>query len=160
VLSSCALCDAILGDLHEEFVADVDRLGLGPARARYRRRVLGVAAYAVRDLVCWRAWGEIREADASPLGAAHTDLRYVVRGIRQTVRTVAGRADYRLGAVAVLGFGIGVNVSLFTLVQGTLPKALVSGLAAVGLVLLIACAHLASVMLCAGLRRGRERPQA
>jgi predicted acyltransferase len=122
--------------------------------------VVGVAAYALRDLLCWRGWNDSPRAERS-IGASRTaGVRRAARNLRRSLHAVRGLADYRLVAVAVLAVGIGSNVSLFTLARGALPRPMVGVLAGIGLVLLIACAHLASVTLCAGLRRRRDRPRA
>jgi predicted acyltransferase len=122
--------------------------------------VVGVAAYALRDLLCWRGWNDSPRAERSIGASRAAGVRRAARNLRRSLHAVRGLADYRLVAVAVLAVGIGSNVSLFTLARGALPRPMVGVLAGIGLVLLIACAHLASVTLCAGLRRRRDRPRA
>ena len=163
VLPSCALCDAILGDLQEEFVADARLLGVGPARARYQRRVFGVVLYAVRDFLCRRAWEGPSQLEAGAVVAEgshpiRVGASRVARHARELARTAGARVDYRVSAALVLALGIGANTSVFALSQGTLPQPLVSALAGAGLVLLMACAYIASRVLCAGLRQRRRKP--
>jgi hypothetical protein len=143
----------ILGDLHEEFVADVRSVGLLSARARYRRRVAGVVAYAFRDLLCLRggAWASDPSEPEAPGAPVAGRLPYALHGLRQALRALRP-PDYRLVAAVVLAAGIGVNTSLFA-VAATLPAPLVAVMGGVGLVLLMVCASVASAVLCAGLRR-------
>src|SRR5262249_48927071 len=48
--------DAILGDLHEEFLDDAIEHGTRSARARYVRRTVGIAVRALSDAMIWREW--------------------------------------------------------------------------------------------------------
>jgi len=141
--------DAIMGDLHQEFVHDVRHLGMSSARARLRDRALGIVAHAVWDAVCWRSWVSSNPravpevADRSPKPPAQG----VVQETYVRARGVAGYLGLTLIALGVLALGIVINTTVFMAVESGAPRTEIAlGLA--GLVLLIACAALAAIMIC------------
>ena len=149
--------DAILGDLHEEFVHDLAEVGVGRARFRHVSRTTGITARAVFDsAMCRRclsaepAAGETGRPTTNPgVGAA----RPVV--LRRT-RAVIGAASFPLIALFVIVVGVVVNTMMFSAAQPQSPRA--SSAAGIGgVALLIACVAIAAIVLCVGPRWRRKR---
>lgn len=159
--------DAIVGDLHEEFVQDAASRGVPHARALYWRRALGVIVHATFDELRWRSWASGGSSSAESLpaprgGAARSDAagRILASASRSRATANAG-----VGALAfgVLGVGIVVNTLLFANVRGAShgaghAVAAMPPVIAVGAtVLAVVCAGTAAVVLCAGPRWLRRR---
>jgi len=169
VLPSDPVRDAIVGDLHEEFVRDAARLGLRGARRRYRRRAAEIVAHAAWDSLCWRSWESTApEEPARP----PEDARALPRPGDVTRELSGAYARARRGglglavlAFVVIGVAAIANTLLFTAVDGPSPSPvheasiLLSALGLGGVVLLLACASLAAALICAGARRRRTRHQ-
>ena len=149
VLVRSAMCSSILGDLHEEFVRDVRRLGLRRANRLYRRRALGVAVYAVRDSLCLREWTRRPRARFAASDPDRPDAPALPDGL----------ADPRFLAVVVLALGIGMNTLAYRVVASSLPHWFVSFVGAVSFLFLVACAALASGLVCQALRRRGMRSE-
>lgn len=123
VLPCEAMREAIFGDLHEEYVRDVARMGPEAARRRYRDGTLGILAHATWDSFRWRTWTSSAAIPKAPTGtggevapnaAPGERAHRVVHGSRR-VGTYAGLA---IGAFAVLAIGIVVNTLVFAAVEG------------------------------------------
>ncbi|GJG85498.1 hypothetical protein tb265_06790 [Gemmatimonadetes bacterium T265] len=155
--------DAILGDLHEEFVRDALRRGPAHARARHRRRAAGVVAHAVVDALRWRAWASPAPSAAAPRAprphpaAAPRAVAPPGRGAR------VGSADVCVGALAfsVLLLGVVSNTILFSTARHV-PRAAGapapdSAVGAGAVTLALLCAGAAAFVLCAGPRWIRRR---
>ena len=154
-LPSDAVGDAIVGDLHEEFVHETASLGASRARARYWARAAGVILHATFDALRWRSWAsgapsvEVPAAPAAP---------------------TASRAGAHFGAgvlaFGLLAVGIVANTVLFAAVRGAphpqahAGPALSSAIGVGATALALLCAGAAAVVLCAGpgwLRRRLDR---
>ena len=148
-LPSDAVGDAIVGDLHEEFVHEAASLGAPRARARYWARAAGVVMHATFDALRWRSWAsDVPAVEAPPA-------------------PTASRAGAHLGAgvlaFGVLAVGIVANTVLFAASRGApgaashadsaVPSAIGAGATALALVF----AGAAAVVLCAGPRWLRRR---
>ena len=142
-----AVGDAIVGDLHEEFVHDAAHLGAARARTLYWQRAASVVARATLDELCLRSWASDTAVDALPAAAAPK----VSRG-----RVGAGLGVGAL-AFAVLGVGIVANTVLFAAVRGAPRAALPSAVGIGATVLALLSAGVAAVVLCAGPRWLRRR---
>ncbi|NKB88736.1 MAG: FtsX-like permease family protein [Acidobacteria bacterium] len=94
-----------LGDLAEEFE---ERAGDSPARAHlwYALQTVSIASY--------------RPLRRRPDRKRNLDLR---PDFRWAIRSLVRRPAFALGVVAVLGLGLGANVAVFTVVDGTLANA-------------------------------------
>jgi hypothetical protein len=155
VLPDDPMRDAIVGDLHEEFVHDAARVGPARARAWYQRRAAGIVAHALFDAVRWRSWASTTPPAERPRPAAAPAVAARTRG-----GSGAG-----LGAVAlgVLLVGIVGNTLLFSAARhGPRPaapegSALGSALGVAAVVLAVVCAGVAALVLCAGPRWLRRR---
>jgi hypothetical protein len=158
--------DAIVGDLHEEFVQDAASLGASRARTLYWRRAGSIVVRAAFDELRLRSWARdapsvelpppaVSSAGAQPGGG---------RRLSTSARARMG-ADVGVGALAlgVLGIGVVVNTVLFATVRGAPRPAMHAGPAltsAIGVgatVLALLCAGVAAVVLCAGPRWLRRR---
>ena len=151
--------DAILGDLHEEFLHDVAEVGVRRARIRHVSRASSIAARALFDSVICRSWVstepavEARRATVSGPASAVVGLPFVVL---RRVRAVFGAASFSILALVVVVVGVVVNTMLFTAAQPRSPRA--SSAAGVGgVALLVACIAIAVVVLCVGPRWRRKR---
>jgi len=178
VLPCDAMREAIFGDLHEEFVREIEQIGWGPARARYRDRVIGIVAHALWDTFRWRAWASTPPppADGSPLSADRRGRREWEEGLRVAVvrsRAIGRAVAFSVLGLAVLTVGIVVNTSVFAAVEGAplaaIPQApgvspsgltetlAVLGFALGGLALMTSCAIVGALIICFGPRwRGRR----
>ena len=141
-----AVGDAIVGDLHEEFVLDAAHLGASRARTLYWQRAASVVARATFDELRLRSW-----ASDTPTVTALPAAPKLSR-----VRVGAGLG---VGAVAfaVLGVGIVANTVLFSAVRGAPRQALPSAVGIGGTALALLSAGIAAVVLCAGPRWLRRR---
>lgn len=152
-LPTGAMCDAIVGDLQEEYVRDTVHLGMQQARNRYRQRTAGIVAYALLDLLRLRPWS----SEATP---GSTRAAIATRGGTGQLRGLVGRADVALmlAAFGVLGLGIVVNTALFAAARYAPPVAgETSILALASVVLALGTAVVAAIMLCVGPRWLRRR---
>ena len=158
VLPDDPMRDAIVGDLHEEFVHDAARVGSAQARAWYQRRAAGIVAHALFDALRWRSWASTTPPAEWPRPAA-------APAVAARPRPGAGGFSPGLGAVAlgVLLVGIVVNTLLFGAVrQGPHPavpagSVLGSALGVAAIMLAVVCAGVAALVLCAGPRWLRRR---
>lgn len=168
VLPCDPMRDAIFGDLHEEFVQDARELGPRRARARYGRRAASIVGHAVSDSLRWRSWVSTPPADATHIArpssatAIRGDTTRSLRSGFAGARSLRGHGVFAILALGVMAVAVVVNTLVFTMVGGTPPDAthggslLTSAAGIGGVVLLIACAIVAAVFLCAGPRwRGR-----
>jgi len=157
VLPDDPMRDAIVGDLHEEFVHDATALGTPAARVRYCRRATGIALHAAVDALRWRGWASASPPVEVPAAAAAPAV----------ARRAAGGRGLHVGLVAaalgVLSVGIVVNTMLFASVRHG-PHAAAPAHSAVGsavgvgaVALTLVCAGVAAVVLCAGPRWLRQR---
>ena len=152
--------DAIVGDLHEEFVDEVERRGPARARAAYRRRAAGVVAHAVVDALCARAWASVARSAEWPHAAVTAPV--APRAVVSSGTSRGAVAGVLAATLGVLAVGIVANTLLFDSVRHV-PRAAPSagathsalGVAAV--VLSLVCAGAAAVVLCAGPRWLRRR---
>ena len=139
--------DAILGDLHEEFLDDVTAYGPRLARARYVRRTAGIVARALADALIWREWVSASPAAAQPPAA----VKVAVRG-----GAAGSFAGFVIVALIVLAAAVVVNTILFSANQarGT-HGSFAAGIG--GVALLVACVGVGAVVMCAGPRWRRNR---
>ena len=137
--------DAILGDLHEEFLDDAQEFGAQSARVRYARRTAGIAVRAMSDAMIWRAWvstGPEAELSSPPK--------------RPHKQGAGGFAGFVLAALIVLVLGVVMNTILFSATTASGTR--VSSAAGVGgIVLLVASVGIGAVVMCAGPRWRRNR---
>jgi hypothetical protein len=153
VLPDDPMRDAIVGDLHEEFVREAECVGPDEARARYRRRAAGVVAHAAVDVLRGRRWASATPpAEPSP-APGRTPAGRARR---------AGRAELGVGALAlgVLLVGIVVNTMLFAGFRQAPPAggaAMSAAVRVAAAALGLGCAAVAAVVLCAGPRWLRRR---
>ena len=155
--------DAILGDLHEEFLRDLADVGVRRARLRHVSRTSGIAARALFDSAICRGWvstepaaGEAGRATVSgdtkaPAGGSLVALR--------RARTVLGAASFPLLALVVVAVGVVANTMMFSAAQPRSPRA-TSAAGIGGVALLVACVAIAAVVLCVGPRWRRRRLRA
>lgn len=160
VLPSDPMRDAIVGDLHEEFLKDTAQAGLQSARARYAGRAAGIVMHAAVDFLRLRSWVSTSPAPAPARAAAAVPTVALLAH----ARGITADALFVVLALAVLVAGIAINTIMFSAVRGNLPATAAQGpvppaLAVGGVVLLLACAGLAAVVLCAGPRWRRRRRQ-
>jgi hypothetical protein len=156
VLPDDPMRDAIVGDLHEEFVHDAARVGPARARVWYQRRAAGIVAHALFDTLRWRSWASTTPPAERPRPVAAPAV---------AARPRAGGFSAGFGAVAlgVLLVGIVANTLLFGAArQGPHPSApagsaLGSAIGVAAVVLAVVCAGVAALVLCAGPRWLRRR---
>ena len=155
-----SLRDAILGDLHEEFLHDVADVGVRRARVRHVSRATGIAARAVFDSAVCQSWvstepaAEVRPAAVS--GAAHPAFGDSLLVVLRRVRAIFGATSFSILALFVVVVGVVVNTMLFSAAEPRSPRA--SSAAGIGgVALLLACVALAAIVLCVGPRWRRKR---
>ena len=135
--------DAILGDLHEEFVDDATERGAPLARARYVRRSAGIVIRAVADAMIWREW--VSTGPAAPVAAAPVKM--------PRPRAAAGSfAGFVIVALIVLVAAGVANTVLYSASQAHGWS--IAGVG--GVAVLVACVGIGAVILCAGPRRRRK----
>lgn len=139
--------DAILGDLHEEFLDDALQRGVRSARARYVQRTAGIVVRALSDAMIWREWVSTGPAAAPPQAAITASPRGAAAG---------SFAGFVVIALVVLATAVVVNTILFSANQarGTHGSS-AAGIG--GVALLVACVGIGAVVLCAGPRWRRNR---
>ena len=139
--------DAILGDLHEEFLDDAEERGVRLARARYVRRTAGIVAHALSDAMIWREWVSTGPVAAPQQPPAKIPARSGAAG---------AFAGFVVVALVVLAMGVVVNTILFSATQarGTHGSS-AAGIG--GVTLLVACVGIGAVVVCAGPRWRRNR---
>jgi len=109
---------SIVGDLHEEFTADLSGRGRTRAVLRYLRRALSVALHLSGPGGRAPHPGKGRQSRTRQgVGALGHDLRLAARLLLR-------RPGLTLTAVVSLGLGIGANTGLFTLVNAILLRPL------------------------------------
>jgi hypothetical protein len=143
-----AVGDAIVGDLHEEFVHDAAHLGASRARTLYWQRAASVVARATFDELRLRSWASDAPTVEAPRAAAVPNVSRVRMGAGLGVGALA---------FAVLGVGIVANTVLFAAVRGTPRQALPSAVGIGATALALLSAGVAAVVLCAGPRWLRRR---
>ena len=151
-------CDAILGDLHEEFAHDLAEVGVRRARLRHVSRTTGIAARALVDSAICRSWVST-DTEAGP-AAVSSPANTPVGGSRPVVlrraRAVVGAVSFPLLALFVVVVGVVVNTMMFSAAQPQSPRA--SSAAGIGgVALLLACVAIAAIVLCVGPRWRRKR---
>ena len=136
VLPCEAMRETIFGDLHEEYVRDVRRVGPEAARRRYRDGTLGILAHATWDSFRWRTWTSSTETPSGVPGMdEHPARRAAPVPSDRTRRVVHGSrrfgayAGLAVGAFAVLVLGIVVNTLVFAAVEGVGGAVSTAGLA-------------------------------
>ena len=140
--------DAILGDLHEEFLDDAMGHGVRSARARYVRRSADIVVRALADSMIWRDWVSTDRV-AAPSGAS---AKHAGRG-RGSAGSFAG---FVIIALFVLAAAVVGNTILFSVNRARGAHG--SSAAGIGaVVLLIACVGIGAVVLCAGPHWHRRR---
>jgi len=151
--------DAILGDLHEEFLHDLAEVGVRRAHIRYASRTTGITVRALFDSAICRSWvsteaaGEAGRGTVSgPANAAGGSPSVVL----QRTRAILGATSFPLLALVVVVVGVVVNTMMFTAAQPQGPRA--SSAAGIGgVALLVACVAIAAMVLCVGPRWRRKR---
>jgi predicted permease len=109
---------AILGDLHEEYVLRSERAGRR-ARLWYAREALGVALrYTAERRRYRRSTRPGERAQRGWEGALET----LVTNLRYAVRRLARSPLFTLIAIASLGLGIGANTAMFSLVNAVVLR--------------------------------------
>jgi hypothetical protein len=151
--------DAILGDLHEEFVRDVGEVGPRRARMRHVSRAAGIMTHALSDSAIRRSWVSREPAagtmrDAASAAAQLQDVA-VSRAVAGHVRGIAAYAGFAALALSVLVVGIVVNTMLFS-ATGPQGGHMSSAAGIGGVALLLACVAIAAVVMCAGPRWRRN----
>lgn len=147
------MCDAILGDLHEEFLDDASELGTRSARVRYVRRTAGIVVRALVDAMIWREW-----VSTGPVAGTQLVVTETQRGASPAARARAagGFAGFVIVALVVLGVAVVVNTILFSANAARHSHA--SSAAGIGgVVLLVACVGFGAVVMCAGPRWRHNR---
>lgn len=142
--------DAILGDLHEEFLDDAVERGAQSARARYARRTAGIVVRALSDAMIWREWvstGPVPEPQLVSASARPTTQR--------RANPAGGFAGFVIVALIVLGVAVVVNTILFTASAAHTHASTAAGIG--GVALLVACVGFGAIVLCAGPRWRRNR---
>ena len=159
-LPSDSMRDAILGDLHEEFLQDVADVGARRARLRHVSRATGIAARALFDSAICRGWVSTEPAGEAGRGAVSGPANAAAGGsppvVLRRARAVVGVASFPLLALLVVVVGVVVNTMMFSAAQPQSPR--VSSAAGIGgLALLLACVAIAAIVLCVGPRWRRKR---
>ena len=143
--------DAILGDLHEEFLDDAAERGAPSARARYARRSAGIVVRALSDAMLWREWVSTGPATEPQLVTASSH-----RATPRRASSAGGFAGFVIVALVVLGVAVVANTILFS--ASAARHAHASTAAGIGgVVLLVACVGFGAVVVCAGPRWRRSR---
>ena len=149
--------DAILGDLHEEFLDDVVERNARSARARYVRRTAGIVVRALSDAMIQREWVSTGPV-ARPQLATESSRPDAQRQASASARASAagGFAAFVVIALIVLAVAVVGNTILFSANAARHTNA--SSLAGIGgLALLVACVGFAAIVVCAGPRWRRNR---
>ena len=143
--------DAILGDLHEEFLDDAVERGAPSARARYARRAAGIVVRALSDAMIWREW-----VSTGPVAEPQLVTASARPATQRPASAAGGFAGFVIVALIVLGVAVVVNTILFSASAARHTHA--STAAGIGgVALLVACVGFAAVALCAGPRWRRNR---
>ena len=139
--------DAILGDLHEEFLDDAAERGVRLARVRYVRRTAGIVIHALSDAMIWREW-----VSTGPVAAPQLAVKAPARS-----GGAGAFAGFVSIALIVLAMAVVVNTILFSATQarGTHGTSAAAGVG--GVALLVACVGIGAVVMCAGPRWRRNR---
>jgi hypothetical protein len=152
--------DAILGDLHEEFLQDVADVGARRARLRHVSRTTGVAARALFDSAICRGWVSTEPAGEAGRGAVSGPANAAAGGsppvVLRRARAVVGVASFPLLALLVVVVGVVVNTMMFSAAQPQSPR-VSSAVGIGGVALLLACVAIAAIVLCVGPRWRRKR---
>ena len=142
--------DAILGDLHEEFLEDATERGSRSARARYVRRVAGIVVRAISDAMIWREW-----VSTGPVAEAQLVTPSSPRPVQAHSSAAGGFAGLVAIALVVLVGAVVVNTMLFSATAGHHAHA--SSAAGIGgVALLIGCVGLGAIVVCVGPRWRRR----
>lgn len=142
--------DAILGDLHEEFLDDAMRHGTRAARARYVQRTAGVVIRALSDAMIWREW-----VSTAPVAGAQLVAESSRPASHHRAGSAGGFAGFVIVALVVLVLAVVVNTMLFSATSAhhshTSSAAGIGGVA-----LLVASVGLGAIVVCAGPRWRRR----
>lgn len=143
--------DAILGDLHEEFLDDAAERGAQSARARYARRTAGIVIRALFDAMLWREWVSTGPVPETQLVTASSP-----RAAHRHASPAGGFAGFVIVALVVLGVAVVANTILFS--ASAARHAHASRAAGIGgVALLVACVGVGALVMCAGPRWRRSR---
>ena len=143
--------DAILGDLHEEFLDDADEGGARSARLRYVQRTAGIVVRALSDAMIMREWVSTGPA-AAPQLVAESSHR-----TQHRASSAGGFAGFVMVALLVLGVAVVANTMLFS-AGGPRHQHASSAAGIGGVALLVACVGVGALVVCAGPRwRGKRR---
>jgi hypothetical protein len=149
--------DAIVGDLHEEFLDDVVERGARSARGRYVRRTAGIVVRALSDAMIRREWvstGPVATPQLIPEGSRRKSQRGASSSAH--VSTAGGFAMLVVVAIIVLALAVVVNTILFSANAARQTHA--SSAAGIGgVALLVGCVAFGAVIVCAGPRWRRNR---
>ena len=149
--------DAILGDLHEEFLDDAIERGNRSARARYARRSAGIVVRALSDAMIWREWVSTGPVAEQQLVSERS------RGDAQRLTSSAARLSAAGGfagfvgvALIVLAVAVVANTILFSANAARhTPASSAAGIG--GVALLVASVGFGAIVMCAGPRWRRKR---
>ena len=145
-LPSDPIRDAILGDLHEEFLDDASTRGVQSARVRYARRTVSILVRAVCDAVICREW-----VSTGPAAAPQLVTETSRGGPQPRARAASGFAGFVVVALIVLVLGVVVNTILFSATAARHTHA--SSAASIGgVAVLVASVIVGAVVMCAGPR--------
>jgi len=149
--------DAILGDLHEEFLDDVVEHSPRSARARYVRRSTGIVVRALSDAMIRREWVSTGPVAGPQLitESSRREAQHHASGSGR-VSTAGGFAAFVVFALIVLAVAVVVNTILFSANAARHTHA--SSVAGIGgVALLVACVGFGAIVVCAGPRWRRNR---
>ena len=160
VLPSDPMRDAILGDLHEEFMHDVRDLDVRRACARHVRRAAGIVTRALLDAAVCRNWASTAAAAGHEPGHQRVHKVDEVPAVRhpgpRSSRGLAGDAAFAVLALIVVVVGVVVNTMLFSAAASGSARATAAASTG-GVAVLVASVVVAATVLCVGPRWRRKR---
>ncbi len=112
---------AILGDLHEEFLARAS-IDERAARSWFRREAFGVGLRYWRRARRYRREPVALDGRTIQRGSWEGTVDVITRNVRYAVRRLAKNPMFTLVAVLSLGLGIGANTAMFSLVNATIIR--------------------------------------
>jgi len=143
--------EAILGDLHEEFLDDIAERGGRSARARYVQRTASIVVRALTDAMIRRQW-----VSTGPVATQQLAAEGSRSNAQRRASAAGGFAVLVVVALIVLALAVVVNTILFS--ANAARQTHVSSVAGVGgIALLVACVGFGAIVVCAGPRWRRNR---